>query len=133
MVMCKVTSQIQFAFLNGRFILDVPLVLNEILSWDMKMVFPSNWCRWVRGIICSARTSILINGYPTFEFGYKKYEKGIRQGDPSSPFLFLFVMEALSGLFWKVACTGAFDKIRFPNGELVINHLLFADDAMLLG
>ncbi|XP_076936289.1 putative mitochondrial protein AtMg01250 [Bidens hawaiensis] len=94
------------------------------------MGFPQKWCGWVRGILCSARSAILVNGSPTFEFGC---EKGLRQGDPLSPFLFLFVMEAFSGLFRKATCIGAFDGIRFPNGGLVINHLLFADNAMLLG
>ncbi|MCH99815.1 LINE-1 reverse transcriptase like, partial [Trifolium medium] len=42
--------------------------------------------------------SILINGRPTEDF---KVERGLRQGDPLSPFLFLIVVEGLAGMMRK--------------------------------
>ncbi|XP_076894023.1 uncharacterized protein LOC143546199 [Bidens hawaiensis] len=50
-----------------------------------KMGFPVKLCEWIKGILESARSVILVNGSLTFEF---KCEKGLWQRDPLSPFLF---------------------------------------------
>ncbi|XP_021985458.1 uncharacterized mitochondrial protein AtMg01250-like [Helianthus annuus] len=94
------------------------------------MGFPSLWCKWVERVLSSARSSVLVNGSPTFEFGCSK---GIRQGDPLSPFLFLMVMEALSSIFYKAGMEGWFKGIQLPNNGPKISHLFYADDALLLG
>ncbi|XP_022038852.1 uncharacterized protein LOC110941517 [Helianthus annuus] len=60
-----------------------------------QMGFPNKWCLLVKGILESARSAVLVNGSPTFEF---QCQKGIRQGDPLSPFLFLIVKEAFSSI-----------------------------------
>ena len=65
-----------------------------------QMGFPHRWIRWIKGKLTLARSAILVNRSPTFEFNA---QKGLRQGDPLSPFLFLIVMEALSFLIDK-AC-----------------------------
>ncbi|XP_022007309.1 uncharacterized protein LOC110906495 [Helianthus annuus] len=99
-----------------------------LLSVLDQMDFPSVWCEWIRGILVSARFLVLVNGSPTFEFGC---QKGIRQGDPISPFLFIILMEAFSGLMNKACDIGAFDGIRLPNDGSVLSHLLYADDAIV--
>ena len=73
---------------------------------------------------------MLVNGSPTFEF---QFVKGMRQGDPISPFLFLIVMEALSCLLNKAHEEGLIKGISTPNGGPIISHLLFADDAIIVG
>jgi hypothetical protein len=45
--------------------------------------------------------SILVNGSPTNDF---KVSKGLRQGDPLSPFLFLIVAEGLAGMMKLAVC-----------------------------
>ncbi|KAK9064964.1 hypothetical protein SSX86_016347 [Deinandra increscens subsp. villosa] len=94
------------------------------------MGFPEAWCTWIKGILDSTCASVLVNGSPTYQF---KSEKGLRQGDPISPFLFLIVMECLSWLLNKAKELGLIKGISFPIDNMDINHLFFADDALILG
>ncbi|KAJ0896017.1 putative RNA-directed DNA polymerase [Helianthus annuus] len=88
------------------------------------------WCRWVKGIVESARSSILVNGSPTFEF---QCSKGIRQGDPISLFLFIIVMKALSFMIEKKKSEGIITGIQTPLNGPMVSHLFYADDAIILG
>ena len=63
----------------------------------------------------------------------RKTWKGLRQGDPISPCLFLMVMEALSWLLEKAKEIGVFKGIDMLDNNIVISHLFYADDALILG
>ncbi|GKF32307.1 RNA-directed DNA polymerase, eukaryota, partial [Tanacetum coccineum] len=76
-----------------------------------------------------AMGSILVNGSPTSEF---KFHKGLKQGDPLSPFLFILVMESLHLSFNNILSAGLFKGIRI-NGSLTLSHLFYADDAVFIG
>ncbi|KAI3824227.1 hypothetical protein L1987_05677 [Smallanthus sonchifolius] len=159
-VLGAVISDSQSAFLSGKYILDGPLIVNEVFSWLKRrnkkafflkidfekaydninwkfvvdildqMGFRPRWCNWITGILSSARASVLVNGSPTFEF---KCGKGMRQGDPLSPFLFVIVMEALSRMFDKACEIGILEGIRLPNDGPRVSHLFYADDAIIAG
>ncbi|XP_022032694.1 uncharacterized protein LOC110933798 [Helianthus annuus] len=124
-ILGKVISESQSAFLSDRFILDGPLVVNEVLESLKK-----GRKRWIKGILESARASVLVNGSPTFQF---KSEKGLRQGDPISPFLFLIVMECLSWMLEKAKALEVLKGINFLFDNMDITHLFFADDALIMG
>ncbi|XP_021971305.1 uncharacterized mitochondrial protein AtMg01250-like [Helianthus annuus] len=101
-----------------------------LLSMMSQMGFPEKWCTWVKGIFASSRASILVNGSPTFQFNS---EKGLRQGDPLSPFLFLIVMECLSWMLDKAKSIGEHRGISWSANDMNINHIFYADDALIMG
>jgi len=107
------------------------------VNWDFLVYmlqrcgFGERWRDWIKFCISTVKFSILVNGTP---FGFFQSSRGIRQGDPHSPLLFVVVMELLS---WMLNASmlqgllrGFFVGIR-DNEELVVNHLLFADDTLI--
>nr|XP_043633323.1 uncharacterized protein LOC122604499 [Erigeron canadensis] len=94
------------------------------------MGFPVKWHKWVYGILSFARSSVLVNGSPTFEF---QFHKGMRQGDPLAPLLFIIVMEALSVMFNKATEAGVIHGVEMGNDRLSLSHMLYVDDCVILG
>ena len=75
-----------------------------------------------------ATYSILINGEP---HGNIVPSRGLRQGDPFSPYLFLFYTEGLHGLITKVANSGDIQGVSICKNGPKLTHLLFADDSLV--
>eukprot|EP00253_Pinus_taeda_P033161 PITA_33161 len=89
--------------------------------------FKVDFIRWVMGCITDVSYAILINGASTPFF---KGKKGLRQGCPLSPFLFLLVVEGLSQLIHKSRREGKIKGIEAAV-NLFISHLLFVDDILV--
>ena len=95
------------------------------------MGFGLKWREWIKACISTVHFSILVNGSLAGFFGSSR---GLRQGDPLSPLLFLLVMEVLSRILKKtknssLLCgfhVGPVNSIR-----VCISHLLFVDDTIL--
>ena len=91
--MSKAYDRLEWPFLEG--ILQV-------------MGFAPLWISWIMGCVTSVTFSVLINGHP---YGFIKPERGIRQGDPLSPFLFVISTEALIHLFNQAEINGSITGI----------------------
>ncbi|CAJ2637160.1 unnamed protein product [Trifolium pratense] len=158
-VLGKLISPCQSAFLPSRQILDGVVVLNEIIdlakrrkdrcmffkvdfekaydtiNWNflermmIKMGFAEGWMKWIRACIFNSSMSVLVNGSATEDF---KVCRGLRQGDPLSPFLFLIVAESLTGLIKRAVEIGKFQGYKVTD-SLQFQILQFADDTILVG
>nr|GFA12871.1 RNA-directed DNA polymerase, eukaryota, reverse transcriptase zinc-binding domain protein [Tanacetum cinerariifolium] len=159
-VIHKLIDPNQTTFLKGRQILDGSVFSNEILNcakseridmllfkvdfekafdsvnWEFlfdimsQMNFGSKWRKWISSSFSSASVSILINGSPSKEF---KMERGLRQGDPLSPFLFLIVAEALQVMTIETCNKGIFKGLSLGDDGSNISLLQFAYDALFFG
>ena len=94
------------------------------------MRFGSKLISWIQWCISIVSFSVLINGTP---FGFFQSFRGLRQGDPLSPYLFVIVMEALSCLLKRVKEGGFLLGWWFNSREVgvEISHLLFAYDTLV--
>lgn len=90
--------------------------------------FCEKWIGWVGQCISTVSFSILLNGTP---YGFFKPLRGLRQGDPLSPFLFILGAKVLSRLFAQAEGRGELHGIKVARQSSTISHLLFADDLMV--
>lgn len=71
---------------------------NFLRSMLKIMGFGSMWLKWMDSAVFTSSISVLVNGSPSEDF---QVTKGLRQGDPLSPFLFTIVVEGLAGMVRK--------------------------------
>ncbi|KAA0062333.1 putative reverse transcriptase [Cucumis melo var. makuwa] len=115
----------QSAFIPGRSIIENILLCQELFGLLIAIGTPLKFVSWIRACVTSPMFSIMING--SLE-GFFHGRKGVRQGDPLSPFLFVMMMEVLSCMLNKIPQSFLFHH-RCENVKL--NHLTFADDLMI--
>jgi hypothetical protein len=93
-----------------------------------KIGFDHQWMNWIMECIKSVRFSVKFNGKLLEKF---TPTRGIRQGDPLSPYLFLFVGESLSALIRQQIMSGNLKELKITRKSPGISHLMFADDTLL--
>ncbi|KAJ9680073.1 hypothetical protein PVL29_019377 [Vitis rotundifolia] len=147
----------QDAFVQGRQILDAVLIANEIVderrrsgqeevvfkidfekaydhvSWDFldhvleKKGFSPRWRKWMSGCLSSVSYAVLVNGNAK---GWVKASRGLRQGDPLSPFLFTLVADVLSRMLLRAEEINLLEGFRVGRNRTRVSHLQFADDTI---
>lgn len=98
------------------------IYLKEIMY---KLGFAHEWISLLMNWISSVRFSILINGEAKGSFSPSR---GIRQGDPLSPYVFLICAKGLSLLLHHANSMGHIAGVSFNHSRPTISHLLFAND-----
>lgn len=157
-VLLHCISDNQSAFVPGRSILDNAMVAIEVLhfmkaktrgddryvalkldiskaydrmDWNYlravlhKMGFHSRWIHWMCMCVESVDYSVLVNGN---QVGPIIPGRGLRQGDPLSPYLFILCTEGLSALIRDVETRGLLTGTKVCRHAPSVSHLLFADD-----
>lgn len=105
----------------------------DSVRWDfiitaMKaLAIPERFINWVHQCISTLSFTISINGT---NGGFFKITKSLRQGDPLSPYLFVLAMKVYSKLLYSRFDSGYIHNHRKAL-ELLIFHLMFADDVMI--
>lgn len=111
--MAKAYDRVEWSFLNAMM---------------HKLGFDDVFCQWVMKCVQTVSYSVMINGEAT---GNIKPSRGLRQGDPLSPFLFLICAEGFSSL---IQAEEKIDRIRcitVNSLAVPISHVFFADDSVL--
>ena len=89
--------------------------------------FSEMWIRLIMECVKSVKYQILINGTP---YGEIKPSRGLRQGDPLSPYLFVICTEMLVRMLYKAEKAEQITGLQVARGAPSITHMLFADDSM---
>ena len=160
-ILPSIISKTQSAFVHGRLITDNVLVAFETMhhisnkkfgkvgemarkldmskaydtvGWEYlekimkKFGFDERWRVLVMRCVRSVTYSIKINGSPR---GHIIPSRGIRQGDPLSPYLFLLCAEGLSTLIKASMARGNMTEVSVCHRGPILSHLFFADDSLI--
>ncbi|KAL5567334.1 hypothetical protein UlMin_030498 [Ulmus minor] len=111
--MAKAYDRVEWSFIRG--------VMN-------KLGFSEGWINKVMACVTSVYYSLLINGE---KVGHIIPSRGLCQGDPLSPFLFLLCAEGLSSIIHMYERTVQLQGIQCGNSSPTISHLFFADNSLL--
>ena len=81
----------------------------------------------MRGCLSSVSFAVLVNGNAK---GWVKASRGLRQGDPLSPFLFTIVADVLSRMLLKAEERNVLEGFKVGRNRTRVSHLQFADDTI---
>lgn len=95
-----------------------------------RLGFGDKWRKWITSCITSVSHAVIITEEPSESF---KSSKGLRQGDPLSPLLFIVVMKDLNRMLLKARELNLFSGLHVGDGSCMeeITHLFFTDDVLL--
>ncbi|PNX73217.1 ribonuclease H [Trifolium pratense] len=106
------------------------------INWEfiwrvlMEIKLPDNLIKLIMHMVTSVETNVKWNGARN---EYFRPKRGIRQGDPISPYLFVMCVDKLSHLISHVVNKGEWKALRAGKRGPYVSHLMFADDLLLFG
>ncbi|KAG7579199.1 hypothetical protein ISN45_Aa03g033600 [Arabidopsis thaliana x Arabidopsis arenosa] len=159
-VMAKLIGPAQSSFIPGRLSIDNIVVVQEavhsmkrkkgrkgwmLLKLDLEKAYDrirwdfledtlvaaglsASWVRWIMQCVTGPSMSILWNGEKTESF---KPARGLRQGDPLSPYLFVLCLERLCHMIDEAVIGKTWKPIHLSRGGPPLSHVCFADDLIL--
>nr|XP_027122320.1 uncharacterized protein LOC113739290 [Coffea arabica] len=93
-----------------------------------KMGFCAQWINWITSCLKTVRYSFNCNGETK---GFVVPERGIRQEDPLSPYLFLIYSEGFSNLLRKAEERKDIQGLRISRQGPIITHIFFVDNSLI--
>nr|CCI55298.1 PH01B001G05.21 [Phyllostachys edulis] len=111
--------------------LDIAKAFDSV-RWDylldllQKRGFPLRWTNWIVALLNSASSRVLLNGIPGKVI---THGRGLRQGDPLSPFLFILAIDPIQRLLEVATDTGALARMQDRFARLKTS--IYADDAAI--
>ncbi|XP_057730440.1 uncharacterized protein LOC130945751 [Arachis stenosperma] len=159
-VLDSIISPVQSAFIKGRLIQDNIVVVQEVfhklnrkgnhgsndiaikldmnkaydrLEWNFlqkvmeNFGFSTEWVKLMMSCVKSANYRFKINGKLSAKI---HPQRGLRQGDPLSPYLFILAAESLTILMERALKDNLISGIKLAPTAPVLTHLLFADDCI---
>ncbi|KAL4349014.1 hypothetical protein GQ457_17G008850 [Hibiscus cannabinus] len=94
----------------------------------LRLGFAPSWVNLIMRCVSSVSSRVHVRGALSEAF---RPQRGLRQGDPLSPFLFLFCMEGLSAALAEAQHEGRLLGVCASKHGPPVNHLLFADDSLV--
>jgi hypothetical protein len=101
---------------------------SAILEMLVSLGFPSQWIGWVKTILSSRSASVLLNDVPGKKNSCKR---GVKQGDPLSPLLFVLAAQMLQYIINGLKNKGIL-KLPIPQPTLDFPIVQYADDTLLI-
>ncbi|XP_042983328.1 uncharacterized protein LOC122312726 [Carya illinoinensis] len=117
-VVLKIDMAKAFSSVDWSFLLQVPKAFG----------FSDFFCKLIRQCITNPWFSVVMKGVPK---GFFKGGRGLRQGDPISPYLFILVEDIFSRMINNQIHMSKIIPFHHPQGSPIISHLLYADDTVL--
>lgn len=99
--------------------------LKDIL---IRFGFSSTWVDWMMLCVKSITYAFIVNGDLVSPISLGR---GLRQGDPLSPYLFILYVEGLSAAIDKANKMGFLHGVKICRNAPAVTHLLFVDDCLL--